>query len=244
MDLARLDRQDVVYEPGPGVGVLTIHLAPHVAHVHAIELDERMRAPLEHVQELHSNVTVHWADAARLDPATLVPVPTALVSNLPYHVATPIIAETLGRAPQVKKFCVMVQREIADRLFADVGGPNYAAVSVFVQTLCRRSGLHAVGRKVFLPPPHVDSSLIAFERIPESARPIDDQHVSDYARFLKDSFAHRRKTLANNLLSSRSIPRDEVVSILADIGHGPSARPQELEPYEFAAIFSKVCDNT
>jgi 16S rRNA A1518/A1519 N6-dimethyltransferase RsmA/KsgA/DIM1 with predicted DNA glycosylase/AP lyase activity len=82
--------------------------------------------------------------------------------------------------------------------------------------------------------------LIAFERLPESVRPVADENVTDYARFLKDSFTHRRKTLANNLLSSRSIPRESVVEMLAEIGHGPSARPQELEPYEFASVFSRV----
>lgn len=240
VDLARLDTADVVYEPGPGVGVLTAFLAQRVAHVHAVELDRRLEQPLTDLAAGTPNITVHWADAARLDLSTLEPGPTALVSNLPYHVATPIIAETLGRSPGVTRICGMVQREIADRLGAEVNSSVYGAVSVFVQTLCRRSGFHPVSRSVFLPQPNVDSALIALERIPEPAREIQDSEVSAYASFVRTAFAHRRKTLANNLLTGRGIPRDRVVAALQELGHGASARPQELEHHEFAAVFREL----
>ncbi len=114
--LADLGADDVVLEVGPGLGVLTDYLAERVARVHAVELDRSLETPLRERLAARSNVELHFGDAMRLDLAALEP--TKFVSNLPYNVATPLIVESLDRLPSVGHWTVMVQREVADRLFA------------------------------------------------------------------------------------------------------------------------------
>ena len=137
--LAELRHDDVALEIGPGLGVLTRLLAERCGHVHAVELDRRLEP---HLAELgaRENVSLHWGDALRLDLARLEPVPTKLVANLPYNVATPIVAESLAGLPSVGLWCVMVQREVADRFFAVPSTKAYGGVSVLVQLAARRTG--------------------------------------------------------------------------------------------------------
>ncbi|HUZ84184.1 MAG TPA: 16S rRNA (adenine(1518)-N(6)/adenine(1519)-N(6))-dimethyltransferase RsmA, partial [Gaiellales bacterium] len=161
--LSAVGADDVVLEVGAGLGVLTAWLADRVAHVHAIEIDRRLEPALRATLGDRSNVSLIFADALGLDLAHLRPAPTALIANLPYGVATPVVMEAI---PVCSRFCVMVQREIADRLFAAPATPAYGAVSVLVQLACERTGRRAVSRRVFAPQPKVDSALVAFRRRP------------------------------------------------------------------------------
>src|SRR5262249_6500424 len=155
--LADLQPDDVVLEVGPGLGILTRYLAERVAHVHAVELDRSLEPNLAGVP----NTTLHWQDALALDPASLDPPPTKLVANLPYNIATPLLVESLDRMPGLGSWCVMVQREVADRLFAVPGTKAYGAVSVLMRLVTARTGLHPVSREVFRPRPTVASALLA-----------------------------------------------------------------------------------
>jgi 16S rRNA (adenine1518-N6/adenine1519-N6)-dimethyltransferase len=225
--LAGLEPDDVVLEIGPGLGVLTRFLAARVAHVHAVELDASL-AP--HLQDVGDNVTLHFGDALRLDLATLAPGATKLVANLPYNVATPILVESLDGLPGIETWCVMVQREVADRLFAVPSTKAYGAVSVLVQLVCVRTALHPVSRTVFRPPPNVNSALVAFRRtgLPD-----------DFARVKKvvvAAFAHRRKTLPNSLELTGIASRERSVAALAMIGRDASVRAEALAPPEFVAL--------
>src|SRR5689334_4291943 len=116
--LAELGPDDVVLEVGPGLGVLTAYLAERVARVHAVELDRSLEPHLAERLRAHENVELTFGDALRLDLAALDPAPTKFVANLPYNVATPLIVESLDGLPSVGRWTVMVQREVADRLFA------------------------------------------------------------------------------------------------------------------------------
>ena len=156
--LAELGPDDVVLEIGPGEGVLTRYLAERVRHVHAVEIDRDLEPAL---REIAPNVDVVFGDALQLD---LPEDATKLVANLPYNVATPLIVESLDGLPNVGLWCVMVQREVADRLFAAPSTKDYGAVSVLVQLAAERTGFHPVSRTVFRPPPNVDSALVAFRR--------------------------------------------------------------------------------
>ena len=115
--LAELERDDVVLEIGPGLGVLTRYLAGRVGHVHAVELDRSLEPHLAEIAATRS-VQLHWGDALALDLAALRPTPTKLVANLPYNVATPVVVESLEGLPSLELWCVMVQREVGDRFFA------------------------------------------------------------------------------------------------------------------------------
>src|SRR5256714_13921284 len=159
--LAELAPDDVVLELGPGLGVLTRYLAARVARVHAIELDTSLEP---HLRNAGDNVVLQFGDAVRLDLHAIAPDATKLVANLPYNVATPLLVESLDGLPQIERWCVMVQREVADRLFASPSTRAYGAVSVLVQLVCERTGFHPVSPAVFRPRPNVDSALLAFRR--------------------------------------------------------------------------------
>jgi len=222
--LAELGPDDVVLEIGPGEGVLTRYLAEHVARVHAVEIDRALEPALG---DLPDNVDVVFGDALDVE---LPQDATKLVANLPYNVATPVIVESLDGLPNVCLWCVMVQREVAERFFASPRTKDYGAVSVLVQLGAERTGFHAVSRTVFRPPPNVDSALVAFRR---------KELPSGFARLkqvVTAAFAHRRKTLPNSLALAGLASREQAAAALAAIGHLPETRAEELAPAEFVAL--------
>lgn len=223
--LAELDPADVVLEIGPGLGVLTRYLAARVAQVHAVEID---RSLAQRLSDLPPNVELELGDALAVDLTRFRP--TKLVSNLPYSVATPVVVESLDRLPTLQLWCVMVQREVADRFFAAPGTKSYGAVSVLVQLAAKRTGFHAVSRTVFRPRPNVDSALLAFRR---KARP---EPWRDLKRLVEAGFAHRRKTLPNSLQLTRLAERERAEAALAAIGRPARTRAEELAPEEFVAL--------
>jgi len=223
--LADLGPQDIVLEVGPGLGVLTRFLSERVAHVHAVELDRSLEP---HLRDL-PRVDLHWGDALRLDLAALEPPPHKLVANLPYNIATPLVVESLGGLPALDTWCVMVQREVADRLFAAPRSKAYGAVSVLVQLTAARTGFHAVSREVFRPRPNVESALVAFRRVARGP-------ARSVRRVVDGAFAHRRKTLPNSLALAGVAPRAGAANALVAIGRDPSARAETLSPAEFVAL--------
>jgi 16S rRNA (adenine1518-N6/adenine1519-N6)-dimethyltransferase len=227
--LAELAAGDVALEIGPGLGALTRYLAGRVGHVHAVELDRSLEPHLAAVA-VRDNVQLHWGDALAFDLAALAPAPTKLVANLPYNVATPIVAESLAGLPSVELWCVMVQREVADRFFAAPSTKAYGAVSVVVQLGARRTGFHPVSRTVFRPPPNVDSALVAFRR---TELPADFPRIKEV---VEAAFAHRRKTLPNSLALAGFAERDHAAAALEAIGRPAETRAEALEPTEFVQL--------
>jgi 16S rRNA (adenine1518-N6/adenine1519-N6)-dimethyltransferase len=222
--LADLEADDVVLEVGPGLGVLTRFLAERVAVVHAVEIDRRLERELAGLER----VQLHWGDALALDLATLEPAPDKLVANLPYNIATPLVVESLP-FEHLQLWCVMVQREVADRFFAQPSTKAYGAVSVLVQLTAERTGFHPVSREVFRPRPNVDSALVAFRRTgPAPATAV--------RRVVEAAFSHRRKTLANAVALSGVASRDAAVAALAVVGREPNVRAEALAPAEFVAL--------
>jgi 16S rRNA (adenine1518-N6/adenine1519-N6)-dimethyltransferase len=227
--LAELDAADVVLEVGPGLGVLTRYLADRVAWVHAAEIDRSLEPGLREIPR----TALHWGDALALEPETLEPTPGKLVSNLPYNVATPLVVESLDRYRAITLWCVMVQREVADRFFAPPRTKAYGAVSVLVQLATERTGFHPVSREVFRPRPNVDSALVAFRRTAPGIDPA-------VKRIVEGSFAHRRKTLANSLALSGRASRERAAVALGVLGRPSSARAEELAPPEFVALAAEL----
>ena len=222
--LAELQPNDIVLEIGPGLGVLTRYLAERVAHVHAVELDRSLEPHLPRT----GNVSLHWGDALRLDLAGYGA--NKLVANLPYNSATPLLVESLDRIPGLESWTVMLQREVADRLFAQPSTKPYGAVSVLVQLATERSGFHPVSREVFRPRPSVESAVVAFRR---TALPPDWRSLK---RLVEGAFAHRRKTLPNSLELSGLATRGEAAAALEAIGCGSATRAEALAPAEFVRL--------
>jgi len=228
--LAELDDDDVVLEVGPGLGVLTTYLADRVRQVYAVELDTSLGPRLVERLAGRPNVELRFGDALQLDLAAEAPGSNKLVANLPYNIATPLIAESLDRLPELAHWTVMVQREVADRLFAQPSTKAYGAVSVLVQLVAERTGFHPVSPSVFRPRPNVESALVAFRRI---ALPPDFRELK---RVVEGSFAHRRKLLANSLELAGVADRPRVEDAIAQLGKQPTVRAEELEPPEFLQL--------
>jgi 16S rRNA (adenine1518-N6/adenine1519-N6)-dimethyltransferase len=227
--LSDLAPGDVVLEVGPGPGLLTRYLADRVRLVHAVEVDRSLEQSLRESLGERANVSLIWGDALRIDLAELEPAPAKLVANLPYNVATPLVVESLEHAPSLRRWCVMVQREVADRFFAEPRTKAYGAVSVLVQLAARKVGFHPVPPTVFRPRPRVESALVAFERHATAS-------IADVRPVVEASFAHRRKTLANSAALAGLTSRARAEEALRAVGRPATARAEELEPRDFVRL--------
>ena len=229
---AGLAPEDVVLEVGAGEGVLTERLAEASAHVHVVEIDRGLEAALAEVAA-RPNVELHWADAMKLDFSTLRPVPTAVVSNLPYSVATPVILRTIEQLPSVGGWTVMVQREIAERLRAAPGSRTYGSASAVAQIACEVELVRRVDPAVFRPRPRVDSAILRLRR----TGPAADAETRDLVRA---AFAHRRKSLARSLEHGRPGAMAAARAALAELGLPEDARAETLSAEDFVALSAKL----
>lgn len=221
---------DVVLEVGGGGGALSERLAAAVAHLHVIELDERLRGELEPLASEPGNVSLHWGDAMRIDLGALEPPPVAMVANLPYSVATPLLLRTIEELPSLRDWTVMVQLEIAERLAAPPGSRTYGAPSVLVQLACEVELVRRVDPAVFVPRPRVGSAIVRMIRRGPAPAAIVRQVV-------RGAFAHRRKTLAGSLeLADPELDRDRVRVALRDAGLREDARAESLAPADFERL--------
>jgi len=190
---AELDPGDVVVEIGGGLGVLSAFLAARVRYLHVIETDKKLEPVLrEALAEHEANTDLIIGDVMRTRLSGLDPLPAKIVANLPYGVATPAIVKTIDELPEATCWCLMVQREIADRLAAKPGTKAYGIPSVLVQLSCEVELVRPISRNVFRPVPNVDSALVRMRRI--APAPNDE-----LAALVHDAFAHRRKTLPRSL---------------------------------------------
>ncbi|RAY12230.1 16S rRNA (adenine(1518)-N(6)/adenine(1519)-N(6))-dimethyltransferase [Actinomadura craniellae] len=233
---AELAPDDVVIEVGPGLGSLTLALLPQARRVVAVEIDPALAGALpgtvaDRAPGLADRLEVLPADALRITGVP-GPEPTALVANLPYNVAVPVVLHLLETLPGLRRGLVMVQSEVADRLVAGPGGRIYGVPSVKLAwyAAARRAG--PVGRAVFWPVPNVDSGLVAFTRReppPTSASRQEVFAVVDAA------FAQRRKTLRAALAGWAGSPAAAERALRA-AGVDPSARGEALDVAAFAQI--------
>jgi 16S rRNA (adenine1518-N6/adenine1519-N6)-dimethyltransferase len=233
---AELDAADVVLEIGGGLGVLSEHLAPLVAHVHVVELDRGLEHALRDALDPHDNVTLHLADAMRLDLRALDPAPTKVVANLPYGIAAGAILRTIEELDGVDRWVGMVQKEVGERFAAAPGSGAYGVPSVLAQLACDVQVLRAVSRSVFAPVPNVDSVLVGLRRTGPAAAP-------ELRELVGAAFAHRRKALAGSLALASGAPaglRDRARAALVELGHPPDVRAERLSPQDFRLLHAKL----
>ncbi|SBT51651.1 16S rRNA (adenine(1518)-N(6)/adenine(1519)-N(6))-dimethyltransferase RsmA [Micromonospora auratinigra] len=235
---AGLTPDDVALEVGPGLGSLTLALLPVAAHVHAVELDPALAAALPETAARFAGpdatrLTVHPADALRVTAAELAdPAPTALVANLPYNVAVPVVLHLLAELPSLRHGLVMVQKEVADRLVAGPGSKVYGIPSVKLAWYARSRAAGKVPPNVFWPVPNVDSGLVAFTRREPPRADVPRQTVF---AVVDAAFAQRRKTL-RAALAGWAGGADRAAAILTAAGVDPGARGESLTVEQFAAI--------
>lgn len=234
---AELGPDDVVLEIGGGLGVLSEHLAEHAAHVHVVELDRALEAPLrDALDPFGERVTLHMGDAMTLDLGALDPAPTKVVANLPYGIAAGAILRTVEELPSVTRWVGMVQKEVGERFAAAPGSDAYGIPSVLAQMAADVKVLRGVARTVFHPVPNVDSVLLVLERTGPAAPP-------EVRRLVQAAFAHRRKALARSLALAPGAPRDvrdRAREALVALGHPPDVRAERLSPDDFRALASAL----
>jgi len=231
---AGLQPGDVVLEVGPGLGSLTLGLLPHAAHVTAVEIDPRLAAQLPVTVEgrlpaLADRLTVVEADALRVRDLP-GPPPTALVANLPYNVAVPVLLHLLETVPTLDRALVLVQAEVAERLAAAPGSAAYGIPSVKAAWYgeVRRAG--AIGRRVFWPEPNVDSGLVSLVRRPP---PPGDRRAT--FAVVDAAFATRRKGLRAALAPWAGSPAAAEIRLRA-AGIDPATRGEKLSVADFARL--------
>ncbi|HEX8863091.1 MAG TPA: 16S rRNA (adenine(1518)-N(6)/adenine(1519)-N(6))-dimethyltransferase RsmA [Actinomycetes bacterium] len=230
--LAGVEPGETVLEIGPGLGSLTLALRAAGARVVAVEADERVLPALADALGDDPEVEVVHGDALRVDLAAAAPGAAKLVANLPYNVAATIVLRVLTDFPSLERLTVMVQREVGERLAAAPGTSAYGATSVKVAALAEARVLAPVGRKVFLPEPHVDSVLLGIERRRHPAAGVSWQTLD---RVIDAAFSQRRKTLRNSLRTLGLDQRDvEALGRVARVDLG--LRAERLDVAAFAAL--------
>ena len=228
--LANVDNHRHVLEIGAGLGSLTLALAETGALVTAVEVDDQLIPLLHENVDPIENITVVHADAMKLNWSTLLEGGDdwALVANLPYNVATPLVADVLDFVPQVQRMLVMVQKEVGERFCASPSTEAYGALSVKVafHATARIAGI--VPPTVFLPRPNVDSALVEIVRHKE---PIDAQiNQKELFSLVRMGFAKRRKMLRGSLAGRVSPEQFEEADI------APTARAEELSVYDWMRL--------
>jgi 16S rRNA (adenine1518-N6/adenine1519-N6)-dimethyltransferase len=228
--LANVDNHRHVLEIGAGLGSLTLALAETGAQVTAVEVDDQLLPLLRENVDPIENITVVHADAMKLNWSTLLEGGDdwALVANLPYNVATPLVADVLDFVPQVQRMLVMVQKEVGERFCASPSTEAYGALSVKVafHATARIAGI--VPPTVFLPRPNVDSALVEIVRHKE---PIDAQiNQKELFSLVRMGFAKRRKMLRGSLAGRVSPEQFEEAEI------APTARAEELSVYDWMRL--------
>jgi 16S rRNA (adenine1518-N6/adenine1519-N6)-dimethyltransferase len=232
---ARLADDDVVLEVGPGLGSLTLALLPHARAVVAVELDpvlaERLpRTVAERLPSLADRLTVLHADALRIE--SLPAQPTALVANLPYNVAVPVVLHLLERFPTLATVLVMVQKEVADRLAAGPGGRVYGVPSVKARWYCTVEPAGNIGTSVFWPVPHVESGLVRMTRREPPPSVAGREAVFTV---VDAAFSQRRKTL-RSALATLAGSAAAAEAALRQAGVDPGARGEQLDVADFVRI--------
>jgi 16S rRNA (adenine1518-N6/adenine1519-N6)-dimethyltransferase len=232
---AELRDGDVVLEIGGGLGILSEYLAQRARHVHVVETDDRLEPVLRDALTAHENADLVLGDVMEIDLGRLAPEPRKVVANLPYGVAVPAILRTIEELGAVELWCLMVQREIADRLAARPGSKTYGIPSVIVQLSCEVEFLRPISRTVFQPSPNVDSALVRLRRGGPPASPA-------VRSLVHAAFAHRRKALPRSLqLTSGSDDlRVAARAALEEIGHPADERAERLAPPEFVELARRL----
>ena len=244
MAAAACDKNTGVIEIGPGIGVLTAELSARAKRVVAIELDERLKKILPVTLAECDNVEIIYGDVMKTDLKGLIAEKfadcerVAVCANLPYYITSPIVMGLLESRLPIDSITVMVQKEAAERLCAEVGTREAGAVSVAVSYYSEPEILFEVKRDSFMPPPKVDSAVIKLNI--RNNPPIAVKDEAKFFRLVKASFAQRRKTLVNTLSNTLSIDKEDIKKALCALGLSETVRGERLTLEELAELSNLI----
>ena len=228
IQVAQLNREDVVVEIGPGPGRLTRMLAERVRKVIAIELDKRLFEELKTELADYKNMEFIYGDALKYPYESLPEF--KVVANIPYYITTPIIFRLLKVRKNLRSMTFTVQKEVAERIAAAPGGRDYGVLSLMVQYYAEPRLKFIISKRSFRPMPRVDSAVLHIKILEKPSVSVKDEEI--FFKVIKTSFSQRRKMLSNSLKSLREDIRDRLIQA----GIDPERRPETLGIEEFAKL--------
>lgn len=242
---AKITKDDNVIEIGPGIGALTEQLAQAAGEVLALEIDTDLIPVLNEVLAPYDNVTVLNQDVLDANLPALIQErftdptkPVKVVANLPYYITSPILMNLLASPVDWAAICVMMQKEVAQRLTAAPGTKQYGALTLAIEYQMDAKIAFDVSRRVFVPSPNVDSAIVVLtpRQQPLAVQPFDKQKLFG---FIRGCFAHRRKSLWNNLqgvIGKQPATKDKLAQVLEQLDISPQIRPERLTLDRFIAL--------
>lgn len=249
LEAAGVNKNDVIFEIGPGIGTLTQYLCEVAYRVAAIEIDRKLIPILEETLQQYDNVQIINQDVLKTDLLELAAEyeagrkdrPSAkhalkIVANLPYYITTPILMRLFRQKIPAQSVTVMVQKEVADRMTAQPGGKDYGSLSIAVQYYSKPRIVEIVPPESFVPRPKVTSAVVTMDLYEEPpVKPVDENL---FIAITRAAFEQRRKTLVNALGSNSSVPhgKDSIRDALEKMGLSPSVRGETLSPEEFIQL--------
>jgi 16S rRNA (adenine1518-N6/adenine1519-N6)-dimethyltransferase len=245
LQAADLSPEEGAMEIGSGIGTLTRALAQHAKQVLTFEVDAKLIPVIQHNLRGLQNIRLIHGDFLRQNLPQLIhdtfgDTPFKVVANIPYGITSPILDRLFGAASGWTRAVLMMQREVAERLIAEPGTPEYSAISVFAQYHSRVEIVQRVSRTVFYPPPEVDSAIVRFTPLPKRL-PADEE--KRLFRVVRAAFGQRRKTLLNALSGGLGLPREQVETVLRNAGIDPQRRGETLTLEEFIALSRWLLDD-
>ncbi|CAC6067793.1 Dimethyladenosine transferase [Staphylococcus aureus] len=246
IDASDIDAQTGVIEIGPGMGSLTEQLARHAKRVLAFEIDQRLIPVLNDTLSPYDNVTVINEDILKANIKEAVEnhlqdcEKIMVVANLPYYITTPILLNLMQQDIPIDGYVVMMQKEVGERLNAEVGSKAYGSLSIVVQYYTETSKVLTVPKSVFMPPPIVDSIVVKLMQRTEPLVTVDNEEA--FFKLAKAAFAQRRKTINNNYqnyFKDGKQHKEVILQWLEQAGIDPRRRGETLSIQDFAKLYEE-----
>lgn len=232
-----------VIEVGPGIGVLTCQLAERADRVVAIELDKRLLPVLDETLAEYDNIKIINDDILKIDLKNLIEtefsgMEVVVCANLPYYITSPVIMKLLEDRLPINALTVMVQKEAAQRICAEVGSRQSGAVTVAVNYYAKPQILFGVSAGSFMPAPKVDSAVIRLDILKEPCVQVEDEEL--FFKVVKAAFSQRRKTLPNSLSAGLQISKLTVTNALNRANVPVNYRAEQLTMEQLAKISNAI----
>lgn len=232
-----------VIEVGPGIGVLTCQLAERADRVVAIELDKRLLPVLDETLAEYDNIKIINDDILKIDLKKLIEtelngMEVVVCANLPYYITSPVIMKLLEDRLPINALTVMVQKEAAQRICAEVGSRQSGAVTVAVNYYAKPQILFGVSAGSFMPAPKVDSAVIRLDILKEPCVQVEDEEL--FFKVVKAAFSQRRKTLPNSLSAGLQISKLAVTNALKRANVPVNYRAEQLTMEQLAKISNAI----
>lgn len=247
IDASGIDATTGVIEIGPGMGSLTEQLAKNAQHVLAFEIDQRLIPVLDDTLSPYDNVTVINEDILKANVAEAIQQHLShcdkimVVANLPYYITTPILLTLLEQDLNIDGYVVMMQKEVGERLNAQVGTKAYGSLSIVAQYYTETSRVLTVPKTVFMPPPNVDSIVVKLMKRDTPIVDVDDPNA--FFKMTKGAFSQRRKTIYNNyqtLFENGKEQKDTILQWLEQASIDPKRRGETLSIQEYARLYAEL----